>query len=59
MLDSSQRGVWSLTERGRTTTLTYRQAHEIFRCWVAIFPVSRERWSGGQAKASSSPQARL
>ena len=35
LLDSSRRGVWSLTERGRSTTLTYQQAHEIFLKWVS------------------------
>lgn len=41
LLGSSRRGVWSLTERGRATTLTYEQAHEIFRRWVAIFQEQR------------------
>ncbi len=41
LLDSSRRGVWSLTERGRSTTLTYRQAHEIFLKWVRIFQEQR------------------
>lgn len=37
LLDSSKRGVWSLTERGRDTSLTYGQAHQIFLRWVKIF----------------------
>lgn len=41
LLSSSKRGVWSLTEQGRTTTLTYEQAHEIFRHWVAVFQEQR------------------
>ncbi len=41
LLGSSKRGVWSLTERGRTATLTYEQAHEIFRRWVAVFQEQR------------------
>jgi len=41
LLDSSERGVWSLTERGRTATLTYEQAHEVFRRWVAVFQEQR------------------
>ncbi|TAM84897.1 MAG: restriction endonuclease [Candidimonas sp.] len=41
LLGSSRRGVWSLTERGRTTVLTYEQAHGIFLRWVAIFQEQR------------------
>ncbi|MGB5082311.1 MAG: restriction endonuclease, partial [Burkholderiales bacterium] len=37
LVDSSKRGVWSLTERGRSTTLTLEQAREIFLKWVKIF----------------------
>jgi restriction system protein len=46
LLDSSKRGVWSLTERGRSTTLTLEQAREIFLKWVKIFQEQR------RAKAS-------
>jgi restriction system protein len=41
LLDSSKRGVWSLTERGRATSLTYPQAHQIFLRWVKIFQEQR------------------
>lgn len=41
LLDSSKRGVWSLTERGRATSLTYEQAHQIFLRWVKIFQEQR------------------
>ena len=41
LLDSSRRGVWSLTERGRSTTLTYSRAHQIFLKWVRIFQEQR------------------
>ncbi len=41
MLDSSRRGVWSLTEKGRNTTLTSEQAREIFLKWVRIFQEQR------------------
>lgn len=51
LLDSSRRGVWSLTERGRSTTLTYQQAHEIFLKWVRIFQEQR------RAKAGKAEQA--
>jgi len=41
LLDSSKRGVWSLTERGRTTELTREQSQEIFLKWVRIFKEQR------------------
>lgn len=41
LLDSSRRSVWSLTERGRSTTLTYQLAHEIFLKWVRVFQDKR------------------
>src|SRR5206468_6252409 len=41
LLDSSRRGVWSLTERGRSTTLTHQQARETFLKWVRIFQEQR------------------
>lgn len=37
LLDSSKRGVWSLTEKGRVTSLTFEQSREIFLRWVRIF----------------------
>jgi restriction system protein len=41
LLDSSKRGVWSLTERGRVTILSPDQAREIFLKWVRIFQDQR------------------
>ena len=41
LLDSSKRGVWSLTERGRSVTLAPGQAREIFLKWVKIFQEQR------------------
>lgn len=37
LLDSSKRGVWSLTERGRNTTLSPETSREIFLKWVRIY----------------------
>lgn len=37
LLDSSKRGVWSLTERGRTTRLSLEQARQIRFKWVRVF----------------------
>lgn len=41
LLDSSKRGVWSLTERGRAAHLSVDQAHEIFSKWVKVFDKQR------------------
>lgn len=42
LLDSSKRGVWSLTEKGRATRLTVEHAGEIFSRWVKIFDEQRK-----------------
>ena len=44
-LDSSKRGVWSLTDRGRGASLTSEQAREIFLKWVRIFQEQRREKS--------------
>ncbi|MCC9168144.1 restriction endonuclease [Pontibacter harenae] len=36
LLDSSVRGTWKLTEKGKSTHLDYKQAHDIFLKWVEI-----------------------
>ncbi len=41
LLDSSKRGVWSLTERGRASHLNSEQAGAIFSKWVKIFDAQR------------------
>lgn len=41
LLDSSKRGVWSLTERGRATILSAEQARELFLKWGRIFEERR------------------
>ena len=41
LLDSSKRGVWSLTERGRGTMLDAEQARAIFQKWTKIFQEQR------------------
>ncbi len=48
LLDSSKRGVWSLTEKGRTTFLTYEQAREIFVRWVRVFQDQRRERATAQ-----------
>jgi restriction system protein len=42
LLDSSKRGVWSLTEKGRNAKLTRDQAGEIFTRWVKVFDEQRK-----------------
>jgi restriction system protein len=42
-LDSSTRGVWSLTNKGRESRLTNQQAGEIFRRWVKIDQEARRK----------------
>lgn len=46
LVDSSVRGVWSLTEKGRATSLTPEQSREIFLKWVRIFQEQRRAKSG-------------
>lgn len=41
LIDSSKRGVWSLTEQGRTMHVTVDQARDIFSRWVKIFDAQR------------------
>lgn len=41
LLDSSKRGVWSLTEAGRAAHLSVQQARDIFSKWVKIFDEQR------------------
>lgn len=41
LLDSSKRGVWSLTEKGRSARLTVEQAGEVFSRWVKVFDEQR------------------
>jgi len=48
LLDSSRRGVWSLTERGRATTLTDEQARAISLRRVRISRQQRRAKSSGE-----------
>jgi restriction system protein len=40
-IDSSKRGIWSLTDAGRGTHLDYKQAHALFLKWVKIYQERR------------------
>ena len=41
-LSSAKRGLWTLTEKGRTGHITESQGRNIFRKWVAIHAAARE-----------------
>ncbi len=43
LLDSSKRGVWSLTDKGRSTQLNSREARAIFQKWVKVFAEARRK----------------
>lgn len=47
LLDSSKRGVWSLTEAGRRKNLSLEESREIFLRWVRIFQEQRKSKSAG------------
>lgn len=42
-IDSSQKGVWVLTETGKKARLSYEDAHKLFLKWVAIHQESRQQ----------------
>jgi restriction system protein len=43
LLDASKRGVWSLTDKGRGTSLSADQARALFLKWVREFAEARKR----------------
>lgn len=43
LLDSSKRGIWSLTEQGKSTHPTFDQSRQIFLKWVKIFQEERAK----------------
>lgn len=43
LLDSSRRGVWSLTEKGRLSSLSIEDARAIFLKWVKLFAEERKK----------------
>lgn len=52
LVESSQHGVWTLTERGRKVRIDLEQAGEIFRKWVSVHTKKRK------ARATDSPDMR-
>jgi restriction system protein len=61
LLDKSKRGVWSLTDRGRQTHLTFDEAHALFLKLVKLFRDDRLQRSGAEPALSdeSAPVADL
>ena len=53
LLDSSRRGIWSLTEAGRHATLTLEQSRAVFLKWVGIF--QQQRKAKGKKGGSADP----
>jgi restriction system protein len=43
LLDSSKRGVWSLTKKGWATKLSHDDARQLFAKWVKVFAAERKR----------------
>ncbi|WP_223158064.1 winged helix-turn-helix domain-containing protein [Thermomonas brevis] len=55
-LDSSKRGVWSLTEKGQKSSLSHEQSREIFLRWVKI---DQERRRGSRSKEKIEPTSEV
>lgn len=43
LLDSSKHGTWTLTEKGRTTSINESEARSLFKKWVAIHAENRKQ----------------
>jgi len=56
LLDASRRGVWSLTERARNTSLTPEQAREIYLKWGKAFAERRRRKDEQPASEEQAPE---
>ena len=50
LLDSTTKGVWKLSEKGETVTLTEDEAHTIFLKWVAIHSERRKSKEGASGQ---------
>lgn len=53
LIDSSKRGVWSLTERGRATSLSPEDARSIRTKWVRIFQQKRGKPEDGETDVAT------
>lgn len=57
LLDSSKRGVWSLTDKGLKTKLTPQDAEALFRKWTKIFQEEKRRRDKEAPAAEKSVEA--
>lgn len=53
LLDSSKRGVWSLTEKGISTRLSPEEARAVFLKWVKIFSEERKKKRAKEMESDS------
>lgn len=56
LLGSAKRGVWTLTEKGKRTTLTEKEGREIFRKWCAIHAERRKHRDSRKLSEDSSSE---
>lgn len=59
LLDSSRRGVWSLTDKGREKKISPDEARAIFLKWVKIYAERRKKQGGSaeeEAETASQPE---
>jgi restriction system protein len=56
LLDSSKRGIWSLTDKGRATHLSAEEARSIFLKWVRIFAEERKKKKGNSETEDEAPE---
>jgi len=55
LLDSSKRGVWSLTDKGRSTRLNSQGGRAIFQKWVKFFAEERRKRKEESPEADEQP----
>jgi restriction system protein len=56
LLDSSKRGIWSLTDRGRATRLSPEEARRLFLKWVKIFAEGRRKRKDASETEEEAPE---
>ncbi len=56
LLNDSERGIWTLTPKGKNTTLDYDKAHEIAKNWIDYFQEIRKEGQKNSKQAKKSPE---
>ena len=56
LLDSSTRGVWTLTPKGYKTSLNNEQAHDLFLKWVKIHADARKQNEDSEPETPTSSE---